>query len=274
MKPILIYFRERPFKENKFVLDFSNSEQHMRSIEFEKNTPYFIATLNCKLQLEKLVHAHNKESKDAVSKLSEKSRILLDKGSDHFCDIDNINLVYSPRYKTFQIVDQRNNFYFERTPKNLKAYSYKYKFWDEKEKKVKDAEIYSPYAQLSTRGLSFKQKVTNIQFVTKLDKELEELHSFFYSFNVRNLTYQIGLEWFRDINLFFVFDENVPPRRTSAQKWYTTNVDFFNEAICAKATDFRFNEANFAKKYYHDESKGDRFIGTFAQRLRLGSKNI
>ena len=76
---------------------------------------------------------------------------------------------------------------------------------------------------------------------------MEELHSFFYSRNVRNLTYQIGHEYFRDINLFFVFDENVPPPRTSQQKWYTTNVDFFNEAICAKAIDFRFNEANFAK---------------------------
>ena len=272
MKPVLIYFQERPFKENKFVLDFSDSEQHVRSVEFEKNAPYFIATLNCKLQLEKIVHAHSKESKDAVSKLSEKSRILLDKGSDHFCNIYNINLVYSPRYKSFQIVDQRNNFYFERTPKNLKNYSYKYKFWDEKEKKIKDAEIYSPYTQLSTKGLLFKQKVTNIQFITRLDKELEELHSFFYSANVRNLTYQIGHDWFRDINLFFVFDENVPPRRTSAQKWYTTNIDFFNEAICAKTTDSKFNEANFAKKYYNDDGKGDRVIGTFAQRLRLGSK--
>ena len=220
----------------------------------------------------KIVHAHKKESQDAIVKLSEKSRILLDKGSDHFCDIDHINLVYSPRFKSFHVVDTRNNFYFERTPKNLTAYSYKYKFWDEKEKKLKDAEIYSPYAQLSTKGLMFKQKVTNIQFVTKLDKELEELHSFFYSVNIRNLTYQVGLEYFRGINLFFVFDENVPPRGTSEQKWYTTNIDFFNEAICAKATDSRFNEANFAKKYYNDDGKGDRVIGTYAQRLRLGSK--
>ena len=272
MKPVLIYFREKPFKGNKFVLDFSDSEQHVRSIEFEKNSPYFIATLNCKLKLEKIIHTHSEENKKAVSKLSEKSRILLNNGSDHFCNIDNISLVYSPRYKTFEIVNKRNNFYFERTPKNLKSYSYKYKFWDEKEKKIKDAEIYSPYAQLIAKGLSFKQKVTNIQFVTRLDKELEELHSYFYLVNVRSLTYQIGLEWFRDINLFFVFDENVPPRRTSQQKWYTTNIDFFNEAICTKATDRNFNEANFVKKYYADDKKRDRVIGSYDQRLRLGSK--
>ena len=272
MKPVLIYFRESAFKENKFVLDFSDSYQHVRSIEFEKNVPYYVATLNCKLQLKKIVHAHNKESQDAVVKLAKKSEILLDKGSDRFCDIDHINLVYSPIFKNFDIVHLRNNFYFEREPKNLAAYSYKYKFWDEKEKNIKDAEIYSPYSQLICKGLMFKQKVTNIQFLTKLDKEMEQLHSFFYSLNVRDLTYQIGLEYFRDINLYFVFDENVPPRRTSAQKWYTTNVNFFNEAICEKATNHRFNEADFAKKYYNDDRKGDRVIGTYAQRLRPGSK--
>ena len=94
MKPVLIYFREKPFRGNKFVLDFSDSEQHVRSIEFEKNSPYFIATLNCKLKLEKIIHTHSEENKKAVSKLSEKSRILLNNGSDHFCDIDNISLVY------------------------------------------------------------------------------------------------------------------------------------------------------------------------------------
>ena len=271
MNPVLIYFRERPFKQNKFVLDFSDSEQHVRSIEFEKNKPYFIVTLNCKLQLEKIVHGHTKESKEAITKLSEKSRILLRNGSDHFCDIDSINLTYSPKYKTYEIVDARQNFYFERTPKNLKNYSYKYKFWDEKEKKLRDAEIYSPYTQLSTKGLSFKQKVTNIEFVTKIDKELEELHSYFYTKNVRSLTYKIGLEWYRDINLFFAFDDRVP-RRATTQKWYTTNIDFFDEAICAEATDRNFNEANFAEKYYSDDGKGDRVIGRFDQRLRLGSK--
>ena len=49
--------------------------------------------------------------------------------------------------------------------------------------------------------------------MVRLDKEKEEIHSFFYSKNVRDLTYQIGLEYYRDINLFFVYDENVPRKR-------------------------------------------------------------
>ena len=44
MKPVLMYFREKPFQGNKFVLDFSDSNQNVSSIEFEKNIPYLIAT--------------------------------------------------------------------------------------------------------------------------------------------------------------------------------------------------------------------------------------
>ena len=267
MKPVLIYFRETPFKENKFILDFSDEEQHVRSIQFERNGTYYLATLDCRLKLEKIIQ--NKQDKDDISKLSEKSRILKDKGSDHFCDIDSINLVYSVAGTSFNYVDRRNNFDFQRVPKNLTTYSYKYKFWDQKEKKIREREIYSPYLQLIHKGLFFKQKSSNIEFMVKIDKEKEEIHSFFYSKNVRDLTYQIGFEYYRDINLFFVYDENVPRRR---QRWHTTNPSFFTEAICAKATDPRFNEQNFAKKYYNDEGKGDKVIGTYAQRLRLSGK--
>ena len=169
-----MYFREKPFQGNKFVLDFSDSNQNVSSIEFEKNIPYLIATLNWKLKLENTIQTHSAENKKAISDLSTKSRILLDKGSDHFCDIDSLNLTFSPRGQSI-----RNNFYFERKTKNLSNYSYKYKFWDEKEKKVRDAEIYSPYMQLVSKGLYFTQKGTNIQFVVRLDKEIEEIHSYF-----------------------------------------------------------------------------------------------
>ena len=179
MKPVLMYFREKPFQGNKFVLDFSDSNQNVSSIEFEKNIPYLIATLNCKLKLENTIQTHSAENKKAISDLSTKSRILLDKGSDHFCDIDSLNLTFSPRGQSYEVVDRRNNFYFERKTKNLSNYSYKYKFWDEKEKKVRDAEIYSPYTQLVSKGLYFTQKGTNIQFVVRLDKEIEEIHSYF-----------------------------------------------------------------------------------------------
>ena len=112
-----MYFRETPFQGNKFVLDFSDSNQNVNSIEFEKNIPYVIATLNCKLKNESTIYTHSAENKKAISDLSTKSRILLDKGSDHFCDIDHLNLTFSPLNQNYEIVDLRNNFYFERTKK-------------------------------------------------------------------------------------------------------------------------------------------------------------
>ena len=273
MKPVLMYFRETPFQGNKFVLDFSDSDQNVNSIEFEKNIPYVIATLNCKLKNENTIYTHSVGNKKAISDLSTKSRILLDKGSDHFCDIDNLNLTFSPLNQNYEIVDLRNNFYFERTTKNLANYSYKYKFWDEKEKKVRDAEIYSPYTQFSNKGLYFTQKGTNIQYVVRLDKELEEIHSYFYSAKIRELTYNIGYNWYRDINLFFVADENIPDRhRDRRQKWFSTNIDFFNEAICAKTLNRNFIESEFVKKYYSDDKKGAGVIGTYTQRLNPGGR--
>ena len=264
MKPVLIFFKEVPFKENKFVLDFSDEQQHVQPIDFERNAAYYIATLDCKLKLKKVIQ--NKQDKDDISKLSVKNKILEDKGSDHFCDIDVINLVYASGIIIHK-VNLRNNFHFQRPQKKLESYNYKYKFWDQKEGKIKDGEIFSPYLQLTQKGLFFKNKTTNIEFMVKIDKEKEEIHSFFYSANVRDLTYQIGQEYYSNINLFFVYDQNAPRRK---QRWYTSSPNFFREAICAKVLDPRFNEKNFAKKYYNDDGKGDKVIGTFAQWLRLG----
>ena len=45
MKPVFIYFKEIPFKDNnKFVLDFSNDE-FVQKVTFEKNINYYIASL-------------------------------------------------------------------------------------------------------------------------------------------------------------------------------------------------------------------------------------
>ena len=279
MKAALIYIRETKFENNQFKLDFSDRNQFANSIEFEKNTPYLIATLNCNLQLgnTNTIKATNKNTKNAadkkaISDLSTKSRILLDKGSDHFCDIDVLNLVYSPEGLNFDVVTTSNNFYFKRK-ENIKNYTFKYKFWDETEKKIRNAEIYSPYLQLTGKGLFFVQKGTNIEYVVRLDKEIKQVHSYFYSEKIRDLTYTIGEQWSEENNYFFVKDENIPDRLIGKrQQWYTTKKIFFQNAICAKVLDKNFNESQFAKKYYNDDKKGEYVIGDFRHRRNLGSR--
>ena len=278
MKAVLLYFRETKFENNKFKLDFSDRNQFANSVEFEKNTPYLIATLNCNLKPENTNsikvnnnRVKNATDKKAISDLSTKSRILLDKGSDYFCDIDELNLVYQPKGLDFDLVDAANNFYFERS-KNLTNYAFKYRFWDETEKKIRNAEIYSPYLQLTSKGLYFIQKGTNIQYVVRLDRELEQIHSYFYSDKIRELTYNIGRQKFDEMNYFFVKDETLPDHFIGRKRqWYTTNNTFFYEAMCAKVLDKNFNESRFAKKYYNDDKKGNYVIGNFRQRRNLGS---
>ena len=280
MKAVLLYFRETKFENNKFKLDFSDRDQFANSIEFEKNKPYLSATLNCNLKLANTntikvnnTRAKNATDKKAISDLSTKSRILLDKGPDFFCDIDNLNLVFQPKGLNYDLVDARNDFYFERTTKNLTNYAFKYRFWDEQEKKIRDAEIYSPYFQLTSKGLYFTQKYTNIQYVVRLDRELEQIHSYFYSVKIRNLTYNIGSQWFEEINLFFVKDDSIPDRFIGKrQQWFSTNISFFTEATCAKTLNKNFNESQFVKKYYNDDKKGQYVIGDFRQRRNLGSR--
>ena len=282
MKAALIYIRETKFENNQFKLIFSDRNQFANSIEFEKNTPYFIATLNCKIITAdnnnnnsiKVVNSKAKKAADkkAIADLSTKSRILLDKGSDHFCDIDVLNLVYQPEGLSFDLITASNNFYFKRK-ENIKNYTFKYRFWDETEKKIRNAEIYSPYLQLTAKGLYFTQKGTNIDYVIRLDKELKQIHSYFYSDKIRDLTYKIGQQWSEESNYFFVKDENLPDRFIGRrQLWYTTQKEFFYNATCAKVLDKNFNESQFAKKYFNDDKKGQYVIGDFRQRRSLSSK--
>ena len=133
MNPVLIYFREVPFKDNKFVLDFSD-EKHVKPIEFKRNVVYYIATLDCKLKLKESIL----ESED-IKKLYAKSKILDDKGPDHFCDIDYIDLVTPVQFK--QPFSSSDQYKFSRISKNIENYSYKYKFWDTKEKKIKNGKM-------------------------------------------------------------------------------------------------------------------------------------
>ena len=74
MKAVLLYFRETKFENNKFKLDFSDRNQFANSVEFEKNTPYLIATLNCNLKPENTNSI--KVNKNRVKNATDKRQFL------------------------------------------------------------------------------------------------------------------------------------------------------------------------------------------------------
>ena len=93
---------------------------------------------------------------EKIKKLSEKSRLLLEKGATYLCDIDYLML------KSHWFIKDSNHIYrFKLDTKIIKNYSYKYKFWDTIEKTIRDGQIYSPYSQFLEKGkiLILKEKL-------------------------------------------------------------------------------------------------------------------
>ena len=137
-----------PLEEtNKFTLDFSDQE-HVQPIDFLSKETDYIATLNCKLKIKEYIHEDGK-----VKKLSEKSRLLLEKGPSYLCDIDNVVLK-----STWYIKPADNIYRLILNSEIVDRNSYKYKFWDTKEKKNRNCKIYLPYSQLLRKGFNFERK--------------------------------------------------------------------------------------------------------------------
>ena len=88
-------------------------------------------------------------------KLSAKSRLLLEKGAAYLCDIDYLMLK-----SEWFIKDSSNHTHrFKLYPKIIDNYSYKNKFWDTKEKTIRDGQIYSLYSQFLGKGFNFEREV-------------------------------------------------------------------------------------------------------------------
>ena len=261
MKPVLIYFREVHLGENnKFTFDFSDQE-FVHEIEFLSENTYYIASLNCKLKLKVYIH----EGK-TIEKLSEKSRLLLDKGAVYLCDNDYLTLV-----SDWYIRPDNNIYKLKLDPKIIDNYSYKYKFWDTKEKKIRDGQMYSPYSQLLGKGFNLERDaIKDMNLIVRLNEKQTLLESFLLHGSTQGgteyLNYYLGKYYYRDINLFFVYDQ-------ANKQWFTSGAEFFNEAIWEKVRNKNFNLTAFARQYYYVDKKGNGYaIGHMDQRNALGDR--
>ena len=146
-------------------------------------------------------------------------------------------------------------------------YSYKYKFWDTKEKKVRDCKIYSPYSQLLGKGFNFERKeIKGMNLIVRLNEEQTLLESYLLHRSPKGgteyLNFFLGKAYYRDINLLYVYDKQ-------NKQWFTSGPEFFNEAICEKVRNKKFNLKALAIQYYHVEKKGNSYaIGHLHQRNR------
>ena len=87
---------------------------------FLSNNDYYITSLDCNLKVKKHIHD---DKKKRIEELSEKSRLLLEKGAAYQNYIDYLLL------KTLWYVKDTNYIYcFKLFPKIIDQYSYKYIF--------------------------------------------------------------------------------------------------------------------------------------------------
>ena len=90
MEPIFIYFKEIALNKNKkFTLEFSQTDQ-IYKVYFSPRKDCFITSMDCDLNLEQDIK--NDGVLDEIKELSEKSRLLLEKGPAYQNDIKAIYL--------------------------------------------------------------------------------------------------------------------------------------------------------------------------------------
>ena len=234
MRPILIYFRETHLDENnKFTLDFSDHE-FVQEIEFLSKNKYYITSLNCKLKLKENIHEDGK-----IKKLSAKSRFLFKKGVTYLCDIDYLTL-----WSTWYVKQVGKTYEFKLWPDSIHQYSYKYKFWDTVEKKI---------SHFIGKGFSFERAlIKGLNLIVRLNENQTHIESFFLhrspSDGTENMNFVLGRYYYRDINLYFVYDRQ-------NKQWFSSGTDFFNEAICKKVTNRNFILREFGKNFYYTKKK-------------------
>ena len=91
MEPVFIYFKEIPIEENnKFNLDFSQTDE-IYKVPFSPKKDYYLMSINSNLDLQEDIK--NDGVLDKIKKLSENSRLLLEKGPVYQNYIKKLTLV-------------------------------------------------------------------------------------------------------------------------------------------------------------------------------------
>ena len=156
-------------------------------------------------------------------------------------------------------------------PKITDNYSYRYKFWDTVEKKIRNGQIYPPYSQFLGKGFNFERKaIKGLNLIVRLNEEQTLIESLFLHRSQKGrteyLNFFLGKAYYRNIILYFVCD-------TQYKEWFSSGPEFVNEAICEKVRNKNFNLKAFAKKCYHDEKKRNSYaIGHLDQKKNLGNR--
>ena len=166
-----------------------------------KKTDYYIANLDCNLILKEYI---KKDKETMIEELSARIRLLLQKGTAYQNDIGWLTSA-TAGYYNFPGFGVTYNFITY--PKIIDEYSYKYKFYDTKMKKITDCKIYSPFSHFKGNGFEFKRimgpKKNDTVTVSLFDDNKKIKTVFIHNFKEINYFTNII---YRDRNNLFIKD--------------------------------------------------------------------
>ena len=126
---------------------------------------------------------------------------MLNKGPAHLNDIDYLTLE-----STWYVKESNHVYRFKLWSDIINQYSYKYKFWDTVEKKIRNCQIYSSYSHFIGKGFSLEREIIKgLNLIVRLIESQTIIESFFLHRSPRGgteyLNFWEGKSYYRDINL-------------------------------------------------------------------------
>ena len=243
-------------------MDFSD-EEFIQEKDFLSKNYYYISSLNCNLILKE--HIYNK--KRLIEELSQKSRLLIEKGATYQKDIGYLIFQVCNIFDVEKFAPLTYNCIIH--PKLLNDNCYNYEFDDTIEKKIRDYKIYSPFSLFKDNGFEFERSIGQYKkdnvSIRLFDNYTKIQYLFTYDFDNRRV---YGNNIYRDINLIFTYDKK-------NNQWYGTNPNLLLEATYfATKENVHFNTIKFSKKFYGIKKKGSGFlVETLGERKKLNSRN-
>ena len=153
MNPISIYQNEAKLdSNNKFTIDFID-EEVVNLVSFFSKNQYYISSLNCNITKANKKKVLFTGSQALVNDLSTISRELIDKGPTLKNDIDYVIATLTDNYDLPEIAPQKHKIVLD--PEVVNDNSFRYQFYEQVDKRLKFARIYSPFSHLKS-GIVFK----------------------------------------------------------------------------------------------------------------------
>ena len=147
-------------EDNKFTLDFSNKE-FVQEIKFSSKTDYYITSLNCNL----VVKEHIEYRKRLIEELSQKSRLLLEKGPAYQNNIDQIEY----RINGVGLIPWKDYFKFFLLMETLNLTWWKYEYYVVIEKKLNLVKLIRHTRIFLLEALLSRTTLLIIMIITTLD---------------------------------------------------------------------------------------------------------